>query len=150
MNLVQLLEDEPFGAFKPIVESLIADKDHNKQRAAAEFLAGILGGKLLIISCEKIAELLQGSKHWPTAKQDVLWTWFIPHITTIFRQNIKTDTLTIWASFLEVHFYTPFYFICSLMFLVHVLSQRPSSGAAFDGLPCGGIHSSRLQCGIVL
>ncbi|KAF8807238.1 hypothetical protein BYT27DRAFT_7232792 [Phlegmacium glaucopus] len=88
-SIFQLLEDEPFGAFKPIVENLIADKDHNKQRAAAEFLAGILGG----------------SKHWPTDKQDVLWIWFIPHMTTIFRQNIKTDTLTIWASFLEYMFY---------------------------------------------
>ena len=45
-----MLEDEPFGAFKPIVESLIVDKDQNKQRAAAEFLAGILGGQLSIIS----------------------------------------------------------------------------------------------------
>jgi hypothetical protein len=43
---VQILEDEPFAAFKPTVESLIADKDQNKQRAAAEFLAGILGGKV--------------------------------------------------------------------------------------------------------
>ena len=45
-TLVQLLDDEPFAAFKPTVESLIADKDHNKQRAAAEFLAGILGGNV--------------------------------------------------------------------------------------------------------
>jgi hypothetical protein len=45
-TLVQLLEDEPFEAFKPTVESLIADKDQNKQRAAAEFLAGILGGNV--------------------------------------------------------------------------------------------------------
>ena len=44
LALVQLLEDEPFKAFKPTVEKLIADKDHNKQRAAAEFLAGVLGG----------------------------------------------------------------------------------------------------------
>jgi hypothetical protein len=42
---VQLLEDEPFEALKPTVENLIADKDHNKQRAAAEFLAGVLGGQ---------------------------------------------------------------------------------------------------------
>lgn len=54
--LVQLLEDEPFEAIRPIVESLIADKDHNKQRAAAEFLAGILGGKISIISHNKCAE----------------------------------------------------------------------------------------------
>lgn len=46
-KLVQLLEDEPFEAFRPVVEKLIVDKDQNKQRAAAEFLAGILGGDIL-------------------------------------------------------------------------------------------------------
>ena len=45
-TLVQLLGDEPFTAFKPTVEGLIADKDNNKQRAAAEFLAGVLGGNV--------------------------------------------------------------------------------------------------------
>lgn len=44
---VQLLEDEPFEAFHPIVDRLISDKDPDKQRAAAEFLAGILGGAYL-------------------------------------------------------------------------------------------------------
>ena len=48
--IVQLLEDEPFEAFKPTVESLIADKDQNKQRAAAEFLAGVLGGNVFPLS----------------------------------------------------------------------------------------------------
>lgn len=47
--LVQLLEDAPFEALRPILERLIADKDQNKQRAAAEFLAGILGGEWHII-----------------------------------------------------------------------------------------------------
>ncbi len=41
---VQLLEDEPFEAFRPTVEELIADNDQNKQRAAAEMLAGVIGG----------------------------------------------------------------------------------------------------------
>lgn len=41
---VQLLEDKPFAAFKPVVEKFIPDKDQNKQRAAAELLAGVLGG----------------------------------------------------------------------------------------------------------
>ena len=48
-DVVQLLEDEPFEAFKPVVEKLIIDKDQNKQRAAAELLAGVLGGKLYLI-----------------------------------------------------------------------------------------------------
>ena len=59
-----------------------------------------------IISCKKFVEFLQGAKHWPTDKQDILWAWFTPHIPTIFRQNIKTDTLTIWVSFLGVYFYS--------------------------------------------
>lgn len=45
VQIVQLLEDDPFEAFKPIVEGLIAEKEQNKQRAAAELLAGVLGGK---------------------------------------------------------------------------------------------------------
>jgi proteasome activator subunit 4 len=32
-------------------------------------------------------------------------------MTTIFRQNIKTDTLTIWVSFLEVYLHVPDYFV---------------------------------------
>jgi proteasome activator subunit 4 len=43
-----LLEDDPFEVFKPIVEELIADKEQNKQRAAAELLAGVLGGKYFL------------------------------------------------------------------------------------------------------
>lgn len=44
----------------------------------------------------------KGSKHWPTKKQEDLWKWFNPFIKQIFGQNIKTDTLMIWTSFLEV------------------------------------------------
>ncbi|KXN83586.1 Proteasome activator complex subunit 4 [Leucoagaricus sp. SymC.cos] len=88
-SIFQLLEDKPFTAFKPVVEKLIPDKDQNKQRAAAELLAGVLGG----------------SKHWPTKKQEKLWAWFTPHMRKIFSQNIKTDTLPIWSSFVEYMFY---------------------------------------------
>ncbi|KAF9472467.1 hypothetical protein BDN70DRAFT_886944 [Pholiota conissans] len=88
-SIFQLLEDEPFKALRPVLDRLISDKDQDKQRAAAEFLAGVLGA----------------SKHWPTQKQDALWTWFTPHMSTIFRKNIKSDTLSIWTSFLEYMFY---------------------------------------------
>ncbi|KAF5337122.1 hypothetical protein D9611_003196 [Ephemerocybe angulata] len=84
-SIFQLLEDEPLDVVKPLVEKLIADKDQNKQRAAAELLAGILNG----------------SKHWPSCKQDNLWSWFTPYIDTILRKNIKSDTISIWSSFLE-------------------------------------------------
>ncbi|RXW16590.1 hypothetical protein EST38_g9267 [Candolleomyces aberdarensis] len=88
-SIFQLLEDEPFEVLRPLVQKLIADKDQNKQRAAAELLAGILNG----------------AKHWPVEKQDKLWKWFEPHINTILRKNIKSDTILIWSSFLEYLFY---------------------------------------------
>ena len=43
-----------------------------------------------------------GSKHWPTEAQRKLWEWFTPLIKKILGQNIKTDTLMIWSTFLEV------------------------------------------------
>lgn len=41
---VQVLQDEPLEALQPTLEKLLADKDKNKQRGAAELLAGIIGG----------------------------------------------------------------------------------------------------------
>ncbi|KAF4606976.1 hypothetical protein EYR38_001031 [Pleurotus pulmonarius] len=88
-SIFQVLEDEPLETLKPQLVTLLQDKDQNKQRAAAELLAGVLNG----------------SKHWPTSKQNQLWKWFTPFIMKIFRQNILSDTLTIWVSFLEYMFY---------------------------------------------
>ncbi|RDB28522.1 Proteasome activator complex subunit 4 [Hypsizygus marmoreus] len=88
-SIFQLLEDEPFEALKPTMEKMIADKDQDTQRAAAELIAGVIGG----------------SKHWPTSKQQKLWEWFTPMMGKILRQNIKTDTMMIWTSFLEYIFY---------------------------------------------
>ncbi|EGN99641.1 hypothetical protein SERLA73DRAFT_159863 [Serpula lacrymans var. lacrymans S7.3] len=88
-SIFQLLEDQPFEALKPTLEELLADKDQNKQRAAAELLAGVLNG----------------SKHWSTVKQDTLWEWALPFIKQIVGKDIKTDTLPIWTSFFEYLFY---------------------------------------------
>ena len=43
--LVQVLEDVPFSALKPTLDTLIVDREPDKQRAAAELIAGVLGGK---------------------------------------------------------------------------------------------------------
>lgn len=85
----QLLEDLPFESMKPTLERLLNTKDtsKDKQRAAAEFLAGVIGG----------------SKLWPLQKQARLWTWFGPYMVKIFSAGfIKTDTAGIWISFLDV------------------------------------------------
>ncbi|KAL7285721.1 hypothetical protein ACG7TL_000826 [Trametes sanguinea] len=87
-SIFQLLDDEPFDALKPIVEELMADKDKNKQRAAAEFIAGMIAG----------------SKHWPTEAQLKLWKWFTPMINTIFSQK-SNESLSVWSSFFEHVFY---------------------------------------------
>lgn len=106
---VQLLEDKPFHVFKPVVEKLIIDKDQNKQRAAAELLAGVLGGMMQYLSeIELLMSVNVGSKHWPAKKQESLWAWFTPHMKNIFSQNIKTDTLSIWSSFVEVRLISSF------------------------------------------
>ncbi|KZT19390.1 hypothetical protein NEOLEDRAFT_1142177 [Neolentinus lepideus HHB14362 ss-1] len=88
-SIFQLLGDKPFDAMKPVLESLLKDSDKNKQRGAAELLAGLFGG----------------SKHWPGHVQQHIWDWFHPNIQKIFGQSIKTDTMLIWTSFLEYIFY---------------------------------------------
>ncbi|KAG8998807.1 hypothetical protein FRB90_012229 [Tulasnella sp. 427] len=84
-SLVQLVEEDIFPILKPVIEKLLSDKDQNKQRGAAELLAGLMGG----------------SKHWPTQAQDRLWAWFTPKLDEILGSNVKTDTLSIWSSFIE-------------------------------------------------
>ena len=46
--LVQLLGDEALPVLQPIVEKLLQGDDKNKQRGAAEFMAGIIGGESTI------------------------------------------------------------------------------------------------------
>ncbi|KAI0757264.1 hypothetical protein C8Q80DRAFT_1132754 [Daedaleopsis nitida] len=87
-SIFQLLDDEPWEALRPTLEELLANKDKNKQRAAAEFIAGAIAG----------------SKHWPTDSQAMLWKWFTPHIKAIYSQK-SNDTLPVWASFFEHVFY---------------------------------------------
>jgi proteasome activator subunit 4 len=43
-SILQLLNDHPLKHLKPIIQDLLADKDKNKQRGAAELLAAIIGG----------------------------------------------------------------------------------------------------------
>jgi proteasome activator subunit 4 len=98
---VQLLEDESFTPLQTLIEELIQNPDQNKQRGAAEFLAGLLNGKtdfLLVTHFSKRT----GAKHWPLHSQKALWDWAMPLIKTTFDTRIKTDTLPVWMSFLEV------------------------------------------------
>ncbi|KAG8866672.1 hypothetical protein FRC20_007837 [Serendipita sp. 405] len=82
---VQVLGNSPWEAFLPTLEKLLADKEQNKQRAAAELLAGVIAG----------------SKNWDFPAQNKLKEWLSPQLPTILGQNLKTDTLGIWTSFIE-------------------------------------------------
>jgi proteasome activator subunit 4 len=99
--LVQLLEDESFASLQTLIEELIQNPDQNKQRGAAEFLAGLLNGKTFFL-CTTLFSKNIGAKHWPMHSQKVLWDWAMPLIKTTFGSRIKTDTLPVWMSFLEV------------------------------------------------
>ena len=100
--LVQVLLYEPFEVLRPIVEKLLDDKDKNKQRGAAEFIAGLLGGKYppSTLGLNNI-QCFAGSKHWPTDQQIKLWEWLKPYLPTILGQR-NNETVSIWTSFLEV------------------------------------------------
>jgi len=45
-SVFQLLEDDPFDSVRSILEGLLKAKEVDKQRAAAEIIAGIIGGAL--------------------------------------------------------------------------------------------------------
>lgn len=86
LHSVQIAEEQSFESIRPIIEKLLDDTDQNKQRGAAELLGG----------------LVVGSKHWPSTAQKQLWDWFTPIISRVLGSNVKTDTLTVWSTFLEV------------------------------------------------
>ncbi|KII93397.1 hypothetical protein PLICRDRAFT_694576 [Plicaturopsis crispa FD-325 SS-3] len=88
-SIFQILDDAPFEALRPTLEMLLQSKEKDKQRAAAELLAGVIGG----------------SKHWPTNAQQKLWSWITPFIKKVLGQNIKPDTSLVWSTFLEYVFH---------------------------------------------
>ena len=81
-----MLEEEPLKVVKPVIEYLMSDVVKNKQRAAAELIAGVIGG----------------SKHWAVDAQERLWTWLTPKLAKVLTLSVKTDTILVWTSFLEV------------------------------------------------
>lgn len=99
-----MLEDDPLDFYKVVIEKHITVADKDKQRGAAELLAGMLSGKhsFYLATIFTAYATLQASEHWSVEKQTKIWSWFTPNINKIFKQNIKTDTLPVWTSFLEV------------------------------------------------
>ncbi|KIO02352.1 hypothetical protein M404DRAFT_27957 [Pisolithus tinctorius Marx 270] len=88
-SMFQLLGSEICDVMKPKVEELLADPDKNKQRAAAELLAGVLNG----------------SKHWSLEEQERVWDWAKPLVYKTLNQTMKTENVGIWSTFLDYMFH---------------------------------------------
>lgn len=104
---VQIVGAKPFEVLQPIVEKLLQKDDKNKQRGAAEFIAGIIGGTPhLVLRYLPFLPVnwISGSKHWPADDQVKFWSWLQPHLKKILDQK-SNDTLPVWGSFLEVTFF---------------------------------------------
>ena len=110
-----MLEEEPLGLVKPIVEELMDDVDQNKQRAASELTAGLIGG----------------SKHWPVDAQERLWAWLTPKLTKVLTSSVKTDTMLVWTSFLEASHLRPLWTTATILTLrCSISSSRVTRGAS--------------------
>lgn len=88
-SIFQLLGSEICDIMKPKVEELLVDPDKNKQRAAAELLAGVLNG----------------SKHWSLEEQERVWDWAKPLVYKTLNQTMKTENVGIWSTFLDYMFH---------------------------------------------
>jgi proteasome activator subunit 4 len=96
-----MLGDEPWESLEPVVVKLLEDKDENKQRGAAEFLAGLIGGMKQPMFGKHHSHVIIGSKNWPLPDQEKLWNWITPQLPKILGTNVKSNNLSVWTSFLE-------------------------------------------------
>lgn len=80
-SLAKMFGVEFFDAVVKVLEPLLSDSDKFKQRAAGEFLAG----------------LIRGAKHWPVDSSEKLWKWTTSRLDLLFSQ-IKPETLMFWGS----------------------------------------------------
>lgn len=81
-SLVKIFEREGLENILSTIDVSLYGSEKFKQRASAEILSGVL----------------RGSKHWPKALSESLWTWTADRLGRIFAQ-IKPDTIVFWESF---------------------------------------------------
>ena len=81
----KIFEYTHLDAILSTLDSSLGDADRFRQRAIAEFIAG----------------LLRGSKHWRKSAHDKLLRWFTGKVGIIFN-SIKPDTQGFWESLFSV------------------------------------------------
>ncbi len=120
-TLAKTFEQAYLGQMIASITPLLSDADRFKQRAGAEFLAG----------------LLRGSKHWPLSAKKNLQEWFIGQLGVIF-SHIRPDTIRFWEDFFKV---TDFAFVACRSNINDLIDysreHRPQAKSAFSRLVTG-------------
>ncbi|KAI0034963.1 hypothetical protein K488DRAFT_83562 [Vararia minispora EC-137] len=80
-SMAKMLQGEHVDLIMAELEPLLSDDDRFKQRAAAEFVAGIA----------------RGTRHWPKGPAQKVWAWVVKWVDFKYKEA-KPDTLGIWES----------------------------------------------------
>ena len=91
LYIVQVMEDEPLEVLKPQLTKLILDKDQNKQRAAAELLAGVLNGQLLRTESNPSSSLQHLHRLQALVSRETKTT--VEMVLSLYPQDIQTKHL---------------------------------------------------------
>jgi len=73
--------DEFLSNFRPHLQRLVCDQHEASQRCATEIIAG----------------LIRGSKHWPFAMVNDMWTFLCPVLRTAF-SNVNVESINDWGT----------------------------------------------------
>ncbi|CAH7687375.1 hypothetical protein PPACK8108_LOCUS22155 [Phakopsora pachyrhizi] len=84
-SIFQIFRDEFWQVLLPKLEELLSDPaNRHKQRAAAEIIAGVI----------------RATKHWPLARQAVVWEWFQARLKEIY-DAMRPEGLPCWLMCIE-------------------------------------------------
>ena len=97
---VQLLGDDPFEAYKVAIEKYIAVADKDKQRGAAELLAGMLSGDYLFLSHNDTYDLRDFPSFQALVRRETNEDMEL--VYTEHKQNIQTEHQDRYAACLDV------------------------------------------------
>ncbi len=100
----KMFEHEILEDIFPALEPVLTDSDRYRQRAGAEILVGLIRG-LPFSMCSHVRisymHLCIGSKHWPRQHAEILWTWALPLLQSVYA-HLKPDTLGFWEDAFNV------------------------------------------------
>lgn len=128
-TLAQMLGVGVLDDVAPLVDSLVAERDRHKHRAAAELVGGVI----------------RGAKHWPLADQARLWRWcdaWMPRVLT----TSTPDSQPSWQMCVE-YVYKQRDPRRARSLLVFVVEHAASSLASARNSPLEQAHAQLLLAG---